>query len=166
MRDDDKVQRQVQFMRAQPHDSEDSSGKNNTWVYNRAPDGYKFRLVKVLVASKQTDNAFNGIFGMFDGHEYTRWDIWPGVESREYLTRISMSLENQTVEFGLEGWECKEYSIAVRSTNATYEFKAMSIVWYYLEKMSHLERLYYAVIQPRWNRYKKAFRTTLDPKDE
>ncbi|GAG74626.1 unnamed protein product, partial [marine sediment metagenome] len=36
---------------------------------------------------------------------------------------------------------------------------------YYLKKMSTLETLYYAVIQPKWKRFKKAFRTTVEPSE-
>jgi len=66
----------------------------------------------------------------------------------------------------LNNWECKEYTIAIRDESATDPFKVCAIVWYYLQKMSTLETLFYAVIQPRWKRFKRAFRTTLDPKDE
>ncbi|GAI73759.1 unnamed protein product [marine sediment metagenome] len=165
MRDIDKIQRQVHFMYAQIFDEEDSSGKNNTWNYNRAPDGYKFRLEKINMAVDRV-NSF-GIVSMFDGHEYTHWNIYPGVQSNEMISysQFSNAVGLDYADM-LLGWECKEYTLGVRSTSTTNIFKVVIIVWYYLEKMSHLEKLYYAVIQPRWNRFKKAFRTTLDPKDE
>lgn len=166
MRDDDKIQRQVNFIQAQVLDLEDTTGKNNSWVYNRAPEGYKFELVQIVVSGSRGGGSHQGIVAMYDGHEYTRWNIWPGVESRELLYRFD-SIDYQVDGVGnLLDWECKEYTLAVRSWSQTGVFKVCIIVWYYLRKMSALERLYYAVIQPRWNRYKKAFRTTLDPKDE
>ncbi|GAG88451.1 unnamed protein product, partial [marine sediment metagenome] len=79
MRDDDKIQRQVHFMFAQIFDDEDTSGDNNKWVYNRAPEGYMFELVKANITTTRTANAREGICAIFDGHEYTHWNIWPGV---------------------------------------------------------------------------------------
>ncbi|GAG83403.1 unnamed protein product, partial [marine sediment metagenome] len=91
MRDDDKIQRQVHFIHAPIFDDEDTSGINNTWVYNRAPEGYKFLLHSITVTTGAPLTFNYGIIGMFDGHEYTHWNIFPGVESREYLMRGVMS---------------------------------------------------------------------------
>lgn len=168
MRDDDKIQRQVHYLWAPIYDTEDTSGKNNKWIYNRAPSGYKFFLVscEVSVISINPATHNNGIFNIVDGHEYTHWDIAPGVECREILARCFFTVEQQNYTAQLHNWECKEYTLATRSTSGTYPFKIQVIVWYYLQKMSYLETLYYAVIQPKWNRYKKAFRKTLSRFEE
>ncbi len=166
MRDDDKIQRQVHFIQAQIFDIQDVTGKNNTWNYNRAPEGYKFLLQKCSISVAQEGNRYKGIVAMFDGHEYTHWNIWPGVESRELLFRKGINIYMLDHVENLLNWECKEYTLGIRSVQTDTTFKACIIVWYYLQKMSYLETLYYAVIQPRWKRIKKAFRTTLDPKDE
>ncbi|GAG74627.1 unnamed protein product [marine sediment metagenome] len=73
MRDDDKIQRQVDFMHVQIFDPEDTSGKNNTWVYNRAPEGYKFELVAIDVTTDKDSSRMDGIVNIYDGHEYTRF---------------------------------------------------------------------------------------------
>ena len=166
MRDINKMQKQVHFITAPVFDSEDVSGNNNKWNYNRAVDGYVFKLHSAQISVGTESSRYSGIVMIFDGHEYTHWNIWPGVESRELLTRTEFHSYNSQYVRSLNNWECKEYSIGIRSTSADFTFKVCIIVWYYLQKMSYLETLYYAVIQPRWKRFKKAFRTTLDPRDE
>ena len=162
MRDIDKIQRQVYYPQAQIFDSEDTSGKNNTWIYNRAPAGYKFLLVEIIVHSIRENNQFQGAVSLFDGHEYTHWNIFPGVQSNELLFRAECDTDGSlNVGGNLHNWECKEFTIGVRSASTSNSFKAVCIMWYYLQKMNQLETLYYAVIQPRWKRFKKAFATTL-----
>ncbi|GAG61108.1 unnamed protein product [marine sediment metagenome] len=165
MRDIDKIQRQVHFVYAQPHDTEESDN-NNTWVYNRAPSGFKFLLHSVEISVSCQGTLNNGIFNLYDGHEFTRWNIYPGVESRELLTRVETNVQQPNHLSPLNNWECKEYTIAVRGTHETYALKMVIIVWYYLQKMSQLETYYYAVIQPKWKRFKKAFRKTVEPSEE
>jgi len=162
LRDIDKTQRQVNFMQAQIFDPQDTSGDNNTWVYNRAPDGYVFELVKIQISGSRGSGTQQGIVALFDGHEYTHWNIWPGVESRELLFRFDSFDYGVDAVGSLENWECKEYTLAVRSWSETKTFKTCIIVWYNLKKMNSLETLYYAVIQPRWKRFKKAFRRTAE----
>ncbi|GAG96879.1 unnamed protein product, partial [marine sediment metagenome] len=62
----------------------------------------------------------------------------------------------------LEGWECKEYTIGLRSSSETHPVKGCAVMWYYLRKMSWLEKLQYAVIQPRGQRYRKGGPTTVE----
>jgi len=155
-------------MHAQIFDSEDTSGDNNVWKYNRAPEGYVFELVEIVVSTTKTGTQdwSNGIVALFDGHEYTRWNIFPGVESSELLARIETSTQGMIASLSLHNWECKEYALATRSTNENKIYKCVVIIWYYLRKMNTLETLYYAVIQPKWKRFKKAFRKTVEPSEE
>jgi len=153
-------------MTAQVYDPQDKSGDNNTWNYNRAPEGYKFELVELAASITQRDSFHTGLVAIYDGHEYTHWNQFPGVESRELLGRDEFNSTVPNAYIALHNWECKEYTLGVRSLTESYGFKICIIVWYYLKKMSTLETLYYAVIQPKWKRFKKAFRTTLDPLDE
>jgi len=162
MRDDDKIQRQVHFIWAQPFDAEDSSGDNNTWNYNRAPDGYKFELVSIDISGHQESSMKYGHVALFDGHEYTHWNLWPGVESRELLWRSELNDYVRNGFGNLNNWECKEYTLGIRSTHATFGFKTCIVIWYYLRKMSWLEKLYYAVIQPKGDRYKKTLGITAE----
>ncbi|GAG61297.1 unnamed protein product, partial [marine sediment metagenome] len=100
---------------------------------------------------------------IYDGHEYTHWDIFPGVESRELLWRGETTTYQVNLYGNLHNWECKEYSLACRSASETKTLKLCVIVWYYLRKMNWLERLYYAVIQPKGDRYKKTLGITAEP---
>lgn len=162
----DKINRQVHFMYAQVFNPSDTTGANNTWLYNRAPDGYKFVLHSIDVSGKQEDNNKYGIVAMYDGHEYTHWNIYPGVESRELIWRGQMN--DYIVNCGgtLNGWECKEYTLAIRSTHVTYPFKCCIIVWYFLQKMTWLEKLQYAVIQAKGERIRKGGPTTVERSEE
>jgi len=165
MHEADKINRQVHFMHAQIFDPQDTSGDNNTWNYNRAPDGFKFILHSIHISGNRGNGLQQGIVSMYDGHEYTHWNTWPGVESRELLARFdSIDYQCDTI-IPLNEWECKEYSLAVRSWSETKAYKACIIVWYYLRKMSWLEKLYYAVIQPKGDRYKKTLGVTVEPRE-
>ncbi|GAG66425.1 unnamed protein product [marine sediment metagenome] len=104
----------------------------------------------------------DGIVNIYDGHEYTHWNIFPGVESRELLWRGETTTYNVNLFGNLHNWECKEYTLACRSASETKTYKVCAIVWYYLRKMNWLERLYYAVIQPKGDRYKKTLGITAE----
>ncbi len=158
----DKMNRQVHFITAPAFDIQNKTGINNTWIYNRAPNGYLFELnsIQISVASEELVN--NGIFCIFDGHEYTHWNIYPGVESRELLGRIETSDYSLESYIDLKTWECKEYTIAVRSTSAQKSYRCIAIVWYYLRKMSLLERLMYACHHPKYIRIKKGGPSTVE----
>jgi len=160
LRDIDKLNRNVFFKHVGKFVPADTTGKNNTWHYNRAMSGYVFKLISmdVSVSSSYPD----GITAIFDGHEYTHWNIFPGVESRELLGRVETNRYQQNHTIDLHGWECKEYAIAIRSTNEALAYKSVVVVWFYLEKMNRLEQLYYAVIQPRFKRIKTAFMRTVE----
>jgi hypothetical protein len=163
----DEINRQVHFGYAQVFDPEDDSGDNNTFIYNRAPDGYKFILHKISL-SIATGSYDQGIVMLFDGHEYTHWDLWPNIQSNEVLFRgVTNSYTNNIVEY-LEHWSCKEYTIGLRSKSESEQFKVLIIVWYYLQKMSKLDRLHYAVTQPKsiLGRHPKAFRTTVESTED
>jgi len=162
-----KINRQVDFLYAQPYNSEDSTGANNTWKYNRAPEGYKFVLHSIEVSVAQTASLFQGLVAMYDGHEYTHWNQFPGVESKELLTRGETNVYILNLVSSLNGWECKEYTLGIRSLSATYGYKVCIIVWYYLEKMSKLEEYQYATIQPKGDKpIRKAGATTVESTEE
>lgn len=160
MRDIDKLNRNVFFKHAGIFDPQDTTGKNNTWQYNRAMSGYIFKLVSMDISVPLA--YADGITAIFDGHEYTHWNIFPGVESRELLGRFESSQQQQNFTIDLHGWECKEYTIAIRSSNVSKAFKSVIVIWFYLEKMNRLEQLFYAVIQPRFKRIKTAFMRTVE----
>ena len=165
-RQSDKINRQVNFMYAQPYDPEEITGKNNTWLYDRAPDGYKFILESVQISVSSTGSMYNGIFAIYDGHEYTHWNQYPGVESKELLGRIETNEYQLFAGIDLHNWECKEYTMGIRGTHQTVPIKMCVIVWYYLRKMSWLEKLQYAVLQPRGQRYRKSGPSTVERSEE
>ena len=163
-----KINRQVHYGYAQIYDSEDK-GDNNSWIYNRAPNGYKFILDSISVIASATNNQNNGIVQIYDGHEHTNFIIYPGVESREILERLETTDYQLNLEKSLHGWDCKEYTIGLRSTSETYPFRVIIIVWYYFEKMSRYERLLFAVTHPKsiLGRYTKSLRgTTVESTEE
>ncbi|GAG76278.1 unnamed protein product [marine sediment metagenome] len=162
----DKINRQVQFLHAQAHDEEDTTGKNNTWLYDRAPEGYKFVLHSIDISTGSPLITNFGTLAIYDGHEYTHWLQFPGVESKEILARVCFSDQMSTYSASLNNWECKEYTIGIRSSDAENPFKVCIIVWYYLRKMSWLEKLQYAVLQPRGQRYRKGGATTVERSEE
>ena len=145
----DNINRDVHFMTAPIFNPEDKTGINNKWNYNRAPEGYLFLLSKIEFSSAVSGGTYSGIVSLFDGHEYTHWNLWPGVESREILTRTEFhSYETQHVR-GLHEWECKEYTIGIRSTNLGVGFKICAVMWYYLKKASRMELMEYAIKHPK-----------------
>lgn len=151
------INRKVHFQQAPIFDPEDKSGINNTWIYHRAPDGYLFELHSVDF-SVTVDTGEIGMVGLFDGHEYTHWNIWPGVESREYLARVETNLYHLNETKSLNGWKCKEYSIGCRSRSEAKPLKVLSIVYYYLRRASREELLEYALKHPH---NPDAFKTAL-----
>ena len=158
----DKINRTVYFMFAQIFDPLSITGANNTWIYDRAPNGYKFVLSSVTLSTTKENSRYNGIFAIYDGHEYTHWNQYPGVESRELLGRMETNQYQLSGEINLNNWECKEFTLGLRCTHEEVPFKACIIVWYYLRKMSFLERLQYAVMQPRGERYRKGGPSTVE----
>ncbi|GAI90759.1 unnamed protein product, partial [marine sediment metagenome] len=92
MQDIDKINRIVFYLHMQSYDAEEEPiGRNNSWIYKRAPDGYKFLLHSVEVSARIGNSTTKAIFAMYDGHEFTNWLIFPGVESREGLTRNELT---------------------------------------------------------------------------
>lgn len=143
-----KIDRQVHFGWAPIFLPADTTGVNNTWIYNRAPEGYLFQLVEISISSSRGTSEQQGIFALFDGHEYTHWNVFPGVESRELLYRFD-SIDYQTSDVAnLHGWECKEYTIGMRSWSETKPYKIVAIVWYFLKKASRKELMEYALKHP------------------
>lgn len=162
-----KIQRQSITLTAPTYDPEKSAtGQNNIWKYNRAPDGMKFCLMEARVTNAYVGNSGDGCVAIFDGHVYnTRWDIFPGVEDYELIGRCLMEDIYKIDEvINLHGWECKEYTIASRSLNQSYGYKANIIVWYYLIPMSRLEKVMYAVIHPK-RKSRKGGPTTIDAEE-
>jgi len=165
-RQTDKINRQVYFIHAQAYDGEEITGKNNTWIYDRAPEGYKFVLDSIFMSTTRHNSLCTGLVAIYDGHEYTHWNQYPGVESKEILGRQEFDLNALNGELALKNWECKEYTIGIRSNSTTNVFKICVIVWYYLRKMSWLEKLQYAVMQPRGQKYRKGGPTTVERSEE
>ena len=145
---DKKINRLVVYPTAQAYDEEAEYPKdNNTFIYLRAPEGYLYELV-AMEASVGGSSTDDGVLELSDGRYYTGWNIFPGVENRETLARIEFNLYNYHYNVPLYNWECKEYTIGVRSTNTNQPFKICVIVWYYLKKASREELLEYAVKHP------------------
>lgn len=151
----DKINRQVHFMWAQAYDPQDSSGDNNTWRNHRAPEGYKFVLDSAQVSVASGSTKFDGIWAIIDGDYRTHWNLYPGVENRDFLARMETSEYQLDHIMPLNGWECKEYTLCIRSNDESNDYKACTIVWYYLRKMTWREKLHYGVIQPK-NRLSRA----------
>lgn len=153
------VNRQVHFIFAPIFDPEDSTGVNNTWVYHRAPDGYLFILDSIQISTDIDNSRQAGVICIFDGHEYTHWNLWPGVESRETLWRGETSSYSVELLGNLNGWICKEYTIGIRSASETKAVKYCAIVWFYLKKASREELLEYALKHPKdEDAFKRALR--------
>jgi len=161
---EDKIHRRVFFVWA---DDLDAEGKdNNTWRYFRAPEGKKFLLDSVTMSVVSSGDVNDGIIMLFDGHEYTQWNIFPGVVCHETLARIdTISATFPYNDVPLHMWETKEITIACRSNMVSQNFRAMVIVWYYLQNMSKEETYEYAVKYPRYS-YRKGGPSTLNPRDE
>lgn len=160
----DEIDRQVHFVSVPAYDPLDKTGVNNQWIYDRAPEGYLFELHSVTVSTGTPLLNNFGVFALFDGHEYTHWDIWPGVESREMLSRICFSDQLPTYTEQLFGWLCKEYTIGIRSQDEEHPFKVTAIVWYTLKKATRELLMEYALKHPsRQDTFKRALRgTTID----
>ena len=162
----DKIDRAVLIAHAQPFDPQDTI-HNNTWVYRRAPDGYLYQLIEIVVSGKQEDSNKYGICALFDGHEYTHYNLWPGVESRELLWRGQMNDYVLNIGGNLHGWECKEFTMGIRSTHETFPYKVTAVIWYFLKKASREELLEYAVKHPfNPDAFKRSLRgTTVDTEE-
>jgi hypothetical protein len=148
MPDKEGINRIVFYLTAQAFDTEAEYPKaNNTFEYSRAPDGFLYLLhsVHITAGDEQSDK---GIFEMSDGHYYTGWNIYPGVENRETIARFKMSNYDTDRLIPLNMWECKEFTLAIRSLDVAQQAKACVIVWYYLKKASRAELLEYALKHP------------------
>lgn len=157
-------------MWAQALDPE-TTDNNTTWFYDRAPDGYKFVLHSIEVSATIPQittglSNYSGIYGIYDGHEYTHWNIYPGVESKEILARGELNVYGTLQTHALNGWECKEYTLAIRSRSEDEPFKCCIIVWYYLAKMTDLETKQYAVMQPKGEHYRKSGPSTVESTED
>ncbi len=161
------INRQVHFIMAPAFDSEDHTGINNTWQYRRAPEGYLFILDEIYV-SVRDGNADKGQGALIDGHEYTHWNLWEGVQCNEYLARWYHDDYTHDLSINLHGWKCKEYTLAVRSSDATKVYKICAIIWYWLKKANREELLEFAIKHPsRQDTFKRAMRgTTVEPLEE
>jgi len=161
---DGKIDRLVDFLSCEAYDAADPV---NTFKYHRAPDGYLFVLHSMQISTNKQNNASYGIAYIYDGHEYTNWNQWPGVESRELLGRIEYDAELLDFVLPLNMWECKEFTLGVRSSSVSYATKCCFIVWFYLKKASRKELLEYAVKHPmRHDTFKAAMGPTTLDEDE
>lgn len=146
---DKKINRRVTYLYTPAHDAEaEPIGKNNRWIYLRAPDGLLFLLHSVEIASRISSETTKVITTMYDGHEFTNYLIWPGVESKEGLTRMETTYLSPNAVRHLNNWECKEFTIGGRSLASLEAVKVQIIVWYYLKKASRDELLEYAIKHP------------------
>jgi hypothetical protein len=159
-----KIQRRQITLIAPVFDPEKSvTGENNVWHYDRAPDGFKFELVsaRITCGTSATVNSY-GVIALFDGKVYnTRWDIFPGVEDFQLLGRAVTNVYQTNDVIDLFGWECKEYTVATRSTSTENSYIANIIIWYFLKPMSKLEKLMYAVLHPK-RKYRKGGPSTVE----
>jgi len=162
----DEIERQVHFIVAPAFDPEDKTGVNNTWQYNRAPEGFLFLLESIQVStSQEAGHGKDGICALYDGHEYTHWNQFPGVQSNELLCRMEHNVYILSNGFNLHGWPCKEYTLGIRSISQSSSYKICAVIWYYLKKASRMELLEYAIKHPRnQDMFKRALRgQTIEP---
>jgi hypothetical protein len=162
LRDEDKINRQAFYMTAPALTDETYPKLNNRFKYHRAPEGYKFLLESVYVVCTREDSMTSGVFELSDGHYWTGWNVFPGVENREVLAYNSFWSDQMNFAQSLHQWECKEYTLAIRSTSASNSFRVCIIVFYYLRKMSKLETLMYACVHPLRKRFRKGYATTVE----
>jgi len=146
---DKKINRRVTYLYTQAYDEEeDPIGGNNSWIYFRAPDGMLFELHSVEIASRIANTTTKAITALYDGHEFTNYLIWPGVESKEGLTRFETTYQQPNAYAPLNGWECKEFTVGGRSLATAEAVKSQIIIWYYLKRASREELLEYAIKHP------------------
>ena len=165
----DKINRQVYYLHLPGHDEQlDPIGKNNQWIYDRAIDGHIFLLHSVEVSARISGTTTKAIFAMYDGHEFTNWLIFPGVQSNEGLSRSELTYQQPNFFAPLNLWECKEFTLAGRSLASAEDPKFQIIVWYYLKKASRMELLEYAVKHPRnQDMFRYSLRgTTVEPTED
>jgi len=152
----DKINRSVFYPHSVAFDTE-NPGASNTWVYDRAPEGMLFELVAIQASVDKQSSRYEGVIAMFDGHEFTNWNIYSGVQSFELLTRHEFDLYNNFMSSPLYNWECKEYTIGIRSSSVTNAFKTVIVVWYYIKKATREKLLEYAIKHPiREDTFKRA----------
>ena len=164
----DEIQRSVYYLHMQAHDAEATPiGENNSWIYDRAPEGMLFLLHSVEVSTRISSTTTKAIFAMFDGHEFTNWLLFPGVQSNEHLTRTETTYQHPQHYAPLNLWKCKEFTLAGRSLASAEAPKHQIIVWYYLKKASRKELMEYAIKHPRnQDMFKYALRgTTVEPSE-
>lgn len=143
-----KINRFCYYITATAFDSEAEYPKgNNTFRYHRAPEGYLFQLDHAQI-STTSEGGLNGVIEISDGHYYTGWNIFPGVENRETLYRGDMNSYMCNLDAYFHGWECKEFTTAIRSKNSELPFKVCVIMWFYLKKATREELLEYALKHP------------------
>jgi len=153
MKSKNRINRFVFFPNAPIFDPEVYTGVNNRWVYRRAPDGMLFELISVKVGMQipimaSGYNSYSGIFAVYDGHEYTHWNQFPGVESREALVHLEMNVYNAFYDIDLHKWECKEFTIGTRSRSEEEPFICKVVVFYRLKKANKFKLLEYALKHP------------------
>jgi len=161
----EEINRYVIFGTAPIFDPEDKTGVNNRWIYRRAFEGYLFLLSHIEVSVSSQGPYREGLIALYDGHEYTHWNQFPGVESRELLTRAEFNQFQYNSHAPLHNWKCKEFTLGLRSTSTENNFRMCAIVWFYLKKATREELLEYALKHPiREDTFKRVMRgTTVDP---
>lgn len=162
------VNRIVCYATAPVFDSQAEYPKdNNRFQYFRAPEGMLFLLEAVYISANLEGPNCNGIIELSDGHYFTGWNIFPGVENRETLYRSSHDADWPNSSQPLHLWECKEFTVGCRSTSSSQQFKACVIIYYYLKKASRKELMEYAIKHPRTeDTFKKILRgTTVEPSE-
>ena len=158
----EKIQRQVIYLSVKAFVAGLKDGTNNKWYHNRAPSGYLFQLVELTFNVAIGSGERDGIIAIYDGKKFhTRYTQFPGVEDDEILGRGITNLYSLSGAIDLHGWECKEYTIGIRSTSTVDAFKGESIVWYYLKKMTPFERYHSAIKQPK-RKWKRGSKTTVE----
>ena len=126
------------------------SKRETIWKYKRAIEGHKLLLVDVSFLLEQLDTIEEVYGQIYDGHTYSHWGSFPGIFDQSTLRIVGLDKNQISAIYGLNNWECKEFTLSWRNTHTTAGFRTSIIVYFYEVPMTKLEKFEYAVKQPRY----------------
>lgn len=128
------------------------------WKYFRAPEGMVIELLGISISGQISGTKDDGIIQLYLGHKRPSiYGMYPHIEDQDVLFRAevtgSASAFNRTHD--LFGYDVKQFTVAVRSTTESYEFRPCIIIFFrYRKFIDEREKLEYAVKQPKLKKSK------------
>ncbi|GAH61121.1 unnamed protein product [marine sediment metagenome] len=123
--------------------------------YFRAPAGLIMELEGINISAQVREVKFAGIIQIHQAHKpASKWGIYPHIEDQDVIFRYEASTSDKSVStnqtFDLFNYELKEFTVMYRSTDSTMEYRPAIIIYYrYIKFIDTLDKLEYAVKQPR-----------------